>query len=134
MNVVDQALQAWYGGDGVLPGITNGLWPDSAPPRDAGGPDLPFITYVMTGVTPDNAIRQYVDDVVITFYLRSGKAAPDEVNDIYERFDSRFNRAIIPVASHTTVRLDRVGGGRARDADGGWVFVVNYQWAVQEGA
>ena len=132
MNAVDQALQSWYRSS-TLPGITNGLWPDMAPPGDAGGPALPFITYTMTDVAPDNAIRQYVDDVIITFYLRSGKPYPDEVNDIHARFIKRFDRAVIPVAEHTTVRLDRVGGGRGRDKDGGWVFLVNYSWAIQEG-
>jgi len=133
VNAIDQALQSWYGGDGVLPGIVNGLWPDLAPPRDAGGPELPYITYTMTGVVPDNATGQEVDDVVISFYLRSGRGYPDEANTIYERFTARFDHAIIPVGSHTTVRLDRVGGGRTRDEDGGWVWVANYNWTVQEG-
>ena len=135
MTELDEALQLWYNSGATLQGATNGLWPDPAPQADAGGPEFPFITYNIVGDIPRDAIRQYVDDVLVMFYVRSGAVSPKEVTEIYGYLRQRFDRADIPVRGRTTVRFDRVGGaGRARDADGGWLWQTSYRWNIQEGA
>ncbi len=127
----DAALQAAYAASPVA-ALTNGMWPDFAPDKDANGPDLPYIVYMMTGNVPDNAFAQLVDDVFITFHLRGGDMSPIEVDTIFTAFITAFDNAVIPVAGWTTVRLDRVGGNRVKDEDGGWVWIVNYKWHLQQ--
>jgi len=125
----DEALQAWFAASAV-DALVTGMWPGFAPDKTP----LPFITYTVTGNVPDNAMipgLQPVDDVFITFYLRSGDISPIEVDAIFTAFVNAFDDAIIPITGFTTVRLDRVGGDRAKDADGGWVWVVQYKWHVQ---
>jgi len=126
----DTALQAWYAGSPVA-ALCNGMWPDFAPDKGALGPDMPYIVYMMTGNVPDNSMTQTVDDIYITFHIRSGDISPSEVTDIFTAFIAAFDNAAIPVVGWTTVRFDRVGGDRAKDADGGWVWVVNYKWHLE---
>ena len=134
MTHAERALRTWFRADAALMTLTNGLYPEPAPPRDAGGPALPFVTYNLTGVSPDNAIRQYVDNILLTFYIRGASVSPMDVDDIYAALTASLDRAPIPVVGHSTVRFDRVaGGGRTKDADGGWVFVVPYNWQLQVG-
>lgn len=125
------ALQAWYAASPVA-ALTHGMWPDFAPDKGARGPDLPFITYQMTGNVPDNSMSQTVDDIYVTFHIRSGGISPVEVDAIFTAFITAFDEAAIPIIGWTTVRFDRVGGSRAMDADGGWVWIVNYKWHVQQ--
>ena len=54
------------------------------------------------------------------------------MTDIFTAFIAAYDNAAIPVVGWTTVRFDRVGGDRAKDADGGWVWVVNYKWHIEQ--
>ena len=127
----DNALQAAYAASPVA-ALTTGMWPDFAPDKAAGGPVFPFITYQFTGNVPDNSMLQTVDDLYITFHIRSGDISPLEVTDIFTAFITAFDEAVILVVGWTTIRFDRVGGNRAKDADGGWVYVVNYKWHIEQ--
>jgi len=127
----DDALQAWFAASPVA-ALCNGMWPDFAPDKAARGPDLPYITYQMPGNVPDNSMSQTVDDVYLTFHIRSREISPTEVSSIFTAFIAAFDRAAILVVGWTTIRFDRVGGNRAKDADGGWVWVVNYKWHIEQ--
>ncbi len=135
MNALDTALQAWHTGSGPLADRTNGLWAEPAPPVKSGGPELPFITYNLTGSLPDNSMSQTVDDEVVTFYIRSAEVSPLEVGELFDMFRLRWDNAALPMAGYTVVRCDRIGGGgRVKDADGGWVVLVTYNLHNQKGA
>lgn len=130
----DEALQAWYRGSGGLHSRTAGLWPEPAPPQAARGPTLPYVTYIWTGGIPDDTMSSRGEDVVLAVRIRSAAESPVEVGEIYRLFRERFDHARIPVRGWTTVRMDRIGGGgRSRDADGGWVIPVTYRWKLDEG-
>jgi len=128
----DAGLQAWYAAAAPLVALTNGMWPDFVPDRGASGPALPYISYQITGNVPDNSMTQTVDDLYVTFHIRSGGISPIEVDNIFTAFITAFDEANIPVVGWTTIRFDRVGGSRAMDEDGGWVYVVNYKWHVEQ--
>lgn len=134
-NDLDKALQAWYDGSGPLSSITNGLWQEPAPPPDAGGPKLPYITYTLIGSLPDDTMSSRSDRAVVMFYIRSGEVSPLEVGQLAALFAARWDNAEIPMIGHTVVRCDRSGGGgRDKDMDGGWIVPLTYTLLIQEGA
>ena len=134
-NDLDKALQAWHGGSGPLSESTNGLWQEPAPSPDSGGPTLPFITYTVIGSLPDDSMSNRADRTVVMFFIRSGDVSPLEVGRLAELFTARWDHALIPMIGHTVVRCDRSGGGgRDKDADGGWVVPITYTLLIQEGA
>jgi len=132
MRALDEALTAFYR-QSVLTSPQYelaGLWPDMAPDNTPA----PYITYTMPGATPDDATGQDNDDVAVAFHIRSEAISVRPIGLIFEAFIKTFDDAKIPISGYTTVRFDRIGGGRSKDVDGGWVWVVNYMWHIQKGA
>ncbi len=130
---LEQALHQWYHGSGSLRQRTAGMWPGAAPPPDASGRPLPYITYDFPGLTPDDTMSGRGEDLLIAVRIRSAHESPREAGEIYALFRARFDRAEIPVSGWATVRLVRVGGGgRIRDPDGGWMIAVTYEWTVDQ--
>jgi len=124
------AIYSKYNVDAVAGGVkasTSGLFPDEAP----SGTDAPYITYSFISTGQDWSFDSDYDDPLIQFSIWDDAASALVAETIGGKLVTLYADQLLTVDGFTTVRADKVGEHLLPDPDGGWQYIVELRYLVQ---
>ena len=124
------AIYSKYNADAVAGGVkasTDGLFPDKAP----SGTDTPYITYSFISTGTDWSFASDYDMPLIQFSIWDDADSALVAETIGGKLVTLYVDQLLTVSGYTTVRADKVGERLLPDPDGGWQYIVEMRYLVQ---
>ena len=124
------AIQSRYAADVVAGGVkasTTGLFPDKAP----SATKTPYITYSFISTGSDWSFASDYDMPLIQFSIWDDADSALVAETIGGKLVTLYADQLLTVSGYTTVRADKVGERLLPDPDGGWQYIVEIRYLVQ---
>ena len=124
------AIQSKYTADAVASGVkasTSGLFPDEAP----SGTATPYITYSFITTGSESSFDSDYDDPLVQFSIWDNGASALVAETIGGKLVTLYVDQLLTISGYTIVRADKVGERLLPDPDGGWQYIVEIRYLVQ---
>jgi len=125
-----EAIYKKYDADVVAAGVkasTTGLFPDKAP----SDTKTPYITYSFITTGSDWSFASDYDMPLVQFSIWDDADSALVAETIGGKLVALYADQLLAVSGYTTVRADKVGERLLPDPDGGWQYIVEIRYLVQ---